>query len=208
MTRARWVAGAAALLVAIQLVPLSRSNPPAESPLTAPPDVEAILERSCMDCHSHATRWPWYAYVAPASWLVVYDVHEAREHLNFSRWGSYAPDRQRRKLEEMVEETEGGSMPMTPYLWLHPEAKLSEADLATLRAFAEERTRALEAGAQVFRSAPRISASVGKRPAFFFENTLTPSTRTSNTPPSPRTSAGLVASSRSIAAASLVASGR
>ncbi|HEU4427432.1 MAG TPA: heme-binding domain-containing protein [Myxococcota bacterium] len=147
MTRARWVGIAVGLLVAIQLVPLSRSNPPIESALAAPPDVQAILDRSCMDCHSHATRWPWYAYVAPASWLVVYDVHHAREHLNFSRWGSYAPDRQRKKLEEMLEEAEGGSMPMTPYLWIHSEAKLSEQDLATLLTFIEGRVRELEADA-------------------------------------------------------------
>jgi len=147
MTRARWVGIAVGVLVAIQLVPLSRSNPPIESALPAPPAVQAILERSCMDCHSHATRWPWYAYVAPVSWLVVYDVHHTREHLNLSRWGSYARDRQRKKLEEMLEEAEGGSMPMTPYLWVHPDAQLSDDDLATLRAFIEARGRELEAGA-------------------------------------------------------------
>jgi hypothetical protein len=40
------------------------------------------------------------------------------------------------------------------------------------------------------------------------ENTLAPFARTSKTPLSPRTSAGFVFSSRSIAAASLAASGR
>jgi hypothetical protein len=145
MKRTRWVWIAAGVLVAIQLVPLSRSNPPIESALAAPPDVQAILERSCMDCHSHATRWPWYAYVAPVSWLVVYDVHHAREHMNLSRWGGYAPDRQRKKLEEMLEEAENGTMPVTPYLWMHPEAELSPQDLAALRAFIEARVGELEA---------------------------------------------------------------
>src|SRR5215469_12276172 len=30
--------------------------------------VGAIFERSCRDCHSSDTRWPWYSHVAPISW--------------------------------------------------------------------------------------------------------------------------------------------
>jgi hypothetical protein len=135
MSRSRLALIAGGLLVAIQLVPLPRTNPPVEGALPAPPEVQAILDRACMDCHSHATKWPWYAYVAPVSWLVVYDTHEAREHLNLSRWNRYDPDEQREKVEEMWEEVEEGEMPMTPYVWAHPEAKLSDADKATLRAW-------------------------------------------------------------------------
>jgi hypothetical protein len=113
--------------------------------MPAPREVQAILDRSCMDCHSHATRWPWYAYVAPASWLVVYDVHEAREHKNFSRWTDYPPDRQREKTEEIWEEVEEGEMPLPPYLWLHPDAKLSDADRETLRTWSQARARELAA---------------------------------------------------------------
>jgi len=40
-----------------------------------------------MACHSNEVAWPWYADVAPASWLVAYDVHEGRAELNFSLWG-------------------------------------------------------------------------------------------------------------------------
>jgi hypothetical protein len=137
LTRSRLALIAGGLLVAIQLIPLPRTNPPVESALPAPPEVQAILDRACMDCHSHATKWPWYAYVAPVSWLVVYDTHEGREHMNFSKWGSYSPKRQRKKTREIWEEVEEGEMPLPPYLLLHPEAKLSDADKATLQAWSQ-----------------------------------------------------------------------
>jgi len=140
MKRSRMVGIAAGVLVAMQLVPLSRTNPPVEGALAAPPEVQAILDRSCMDCHSHATRWPWYAWAAPVSWLVVYDVHHGRDHVNFSRWSSYSAKQQRHKLDEMVEMVEDGEMPLTPYLWLHREAELSQADRELLVSFAETRT--------------------------------------------------------------------
>ena len=68
----------AAVFVAIQLVPVHRDNPPVASDLDAPADVKSILRRACYDCHSNETRWPWYAYVAPVSWLVAHDVEEGR----------------------------------------------------------------------------------------------------------------------------------
>jgi hypothetical protein len=128
---------AVGLLAALQLVPLDRTNPPVEGPLSAPPEVQAVLDRSCMNCHSHATSWPWYAYVAPVSWLVVHDVHEGRSHLNFSKWGTYTEKRQHKKARELWEEVEDGEMPLSQYLLLHPEAKLSAADKAVLRAWSE-----------------------------------------------------------------------
>lgn len=125
------------LVLAIQLVPLSRTNPEPAAPLEAPPAVQAVLDRSCMDCHSHATRWPWYAYVAPVSWFVVHDVNHGRGHLDFSRWGKYSEKKQRRKARAIWDEVDEGEMPLPPYVWMHPEAKLSDADKATLRAWSE-----------------------------------------------------------------------
>jgi hypothetical protein len=121
----------------MQLYQPPRTNPPVESAMPAPPEVQAILDRACMDCHSHQTRWPWYAYVAPVSWLVSYDTQEAREHLNFSKWGAYSARKQAKKIGEMWEEVEDGEMPLLPYLLLHSEAKLSDADKSTLRAWSQ-----------------------------------------------------------------------
>jgi heme-binding protein len=85
------LASAAAALVILQITAPAKTNPPVDSTkalssMSAPTPVIDILRRSCFDCHSSETRWPWYASVAPMSWLVVSDVNEGRGQLNFSKW--------------------------------------------------------------------------------------------------------------------------
>lgn len=130
MTSRGWkITGAAVLAVAlaIQLVPVDRSNPPVQRTIDAPEDVERVLRRSCYDCHSNETDWPWYSRVAPASWLVADDVHEAREDMNFSEWPD-DPDDATDLIEEIGEQVESGAMPLDSYLWLHPEARMSDEE--------------------------------------------------------------------------------
>ncbi len=92
-----------------------------------------VLRTSCYDCHSNEVEWPWYSNVAPASWLVVYDVNEAREHMNFSEWQSYSAEDQAEDIEEIWEEIEEGEMPLWYYLIAHSEAELSENDKETIK---------------------------------------------------------------------------
>lgn len=134
-----WVAISGIILfAAIQLIRPERTNPPVEPDLAAgrylviDPDVETLLRTACYDCHSHETVWPWYAQVAPASWLLARDVSEGRRHLNFSAWGGYAESRRVLALEEIAEEVQAGTMPFAPYLLLHPEAKLDSASRARI----------------------------------------------------------------------------
>jgi len=128
MTVRRWLLTAAALFALAQLVPVPRANPPVESEVDAPPEAGAVLERSCYDCHSNRTRWPWYAWVAPASWLVARDVYQAREHMNFSTWNRYDAEECADHLDEIAEMVENGEMPPWFYLPLHSDARLSDAD--------------------------------------------------------------------------------
>ena len=119
-----------------QFVPLDRTNPPVDGEAPASDEVREVLRRSCYDCHSHETRWPWYAHVAPVSWWVVYDVHEAREHLNFSAWNAYDAKKRAKNREEVWEEVEEGEMPRWYYLPLHPDARLGDRERELLRAWA------------------------------------------------------------------------
>jgi hypothetical protein len=134
--RFRWLRRAALgvglVLVAIQLVPVDRSNPPVTADLPAPAPVRAVLRRACYDCHSHETAWPWYGFVAPVSWLIERDVREAREHLNFSTWERYTPEERSENLHEIREEVEEGDMPPASYLRIHRDAVLSAEDRAVL----------------------------------------------------------------------------
>ncbi|HEX8291674.1 MAG TPA: heme-binding domain-containing protein [Pyrinomonadaceae bacterium] len=96
------------------------------------PEVEAILRRSCNDCHSSETAWPWYSHVAPASWFLKHHVDEGRRELSFSEWATYPKRKRERKLHEMCEQVESGEMPLKSYLPLHPGARLSEEDRRVL----------------------------------------------------------------------------
>jgi hypothetical protein len=136
MSRGKRVLVAAALLVAaIQFIPVRPGNPPVQGDFDGPPQVRAILVRSCYDCHSDETRWPWYSRVAPVSWMVAHHVDEGREKLNFSRWRSLDAAGRRRLAGEIVEEVEKSAMPLPAYLLLHGDARLTGDDLRTLRAW-------------------------------------------------------------------------
>jgi len=119
-------------LLAIQFIPVERFNPPERGQLAAPPQVETTLRRACYDCHSNETRWPWYARVAPISFLLARDVREGRRELNFSIWDRYEQRRKARKLKEIVKEVEEGDMPPWYYVPVHPDAKLSQGDQETI----------------------------------------------------------------------------
>jgi hypothetical protein len=123
----------AAILVLIQFVPVSRDNPPVVSDFDDPVLVKQILNRSCYDCHSNETSWPWYSSIAPISWLVASDVNEAREHLNFSEWGSLQTDDQLLARKKIWKEIEKGQMPLGNYLLMHGDAKLSESDKSVIQ---------------------------------------------------------------------------
>lgn len=118
--------------VAIQFLPAHRTNLPVTAPLSAPPEVSAILDRSCADCHSNQTRWPAYARVAPISWLAIRDVEYGRRQVNFSEWGAYNARTRRHKLQWMRRALETESMPPWEYRISHPGARLSAADRAVL----------------------------------------------------------------------------
>ena len=119
--------------VVIQFIPVDRSNPPVEEEIVVAPQVHSILKRACYDCHSNETIWPWYSQVAPASWLLAWDVHEGRDELNFSTWNRYSPKKRNKFIKEIWEEIEEGEMPPWFYLPLHPEASLSDQDRMVLR---------------------------------------------------------------------------
>jgi hypothetical protein len=124
------------LLIIIQFVPVTLTNPRVESDMPAPPDVKAILKVSCYDCHSHETLWPWYSKVAPMSWLLASDAEEGREKLNFSAWNKYPPEKQSLLIAEAMDEVREGGMPPWFYVIKHSAAKISLDKLKVLETWA------------------------------------------------------------------------
>ena len=107
--------------------------------------VVRIMERSCQDCHSERTEWPWYSYVAPMSWMIENDVQRGRSHMNLSRWNGYGPEKQQEILTELSILVRNRVMPLPRYLVLHPEAKLSDAEVAYLYQWARSERKRVKA---------------------------------------------------------------
>ena len=108
--------------------PSERAHAPILSGAQIPPELLQTIQRSCGDCHSEATHYPWYSYVAPVSWLIQSDVTSGREHLNLSKWSEYSLVRRDRCLSEIANQVRDGEMPLPLYTLMHHGAKLSEAD--------------------------------------------------------------------------------
>jgi hypothetical protein len=75
--------------------------------------------------------------VAPVSWLVAHDVYEGREHLNYSTWNLRSAEEQAEAIHESWEHVDKGDMAPWYYEMMHARARLSDADLALIRAWAE-----------------------------------------------------------------------
>jgi hypothetical protein len=125
-------------LAAAQLIQPNTMNPPVDPARSVwndhgvNPKVAAVLRRACADCHSHETEWPWYSKISPISWMVARHVADGRAKLNLSNW---TPSQD--QMEEILDSVEKTKMPLSSYYLMHPQARLSEADRAVLRAWVD-----------------------------------------------------------------------
>lgn len=126
------LAGLAGIFVVIQFIPSGR---PENNPVTGkdigshsdiPEDVQGLLKNACFDCHSQTTRFPWYSYVAPVSWLIAKDINRGRQHLDFSYWTDLSLKDRIKMLDDISEEVGEKEMPMKIYVLMHPPSKLTE----------------------------------------------------------------------------------
>ncbi|WP_026951261.1 heme-binding domain-containing protein [Algoriphagus mannitolivorans] len=135
--------GVGILFLVIQLVPNDLPEVKTDNPGDligsgiVSDEVASLIKKSCYDCHSNTTRYPWYAYVAPSSWLVAKDIREAREEVNFSNWNDYDMMGKLAILDDIYSEVEEEHMPMPIYTVLHSDAKLDAAQRQKIMEWAE-----------------------------------------------------------------------
>ena len=129
------------LFAAAQLIRPHRANPPVDPGRAIQGHVSselgAILDRSCGDCHSNRTVWHSFTQVAPLSWLYAYAVTQGRKSVNFSEWTTYPLEQQRQLLAAACRDVAAGKMPGV-WATLHPQARLSPHDVATICAVTRE----------------------------------------------------------------------
>jgi hypothetical protein len=143
--RVKWTLLVLAIVVlAMELFQPKHTNPMVipsrslESHVTVPESVQSVLQRSCYDCHSNATVWPWYSHVAPVSWMVVDDVNTGRRHINFQDWEAQENEKEAKEhLGLICKEVRTHGMPLFSYRLMHRDARLTDQDVKTLCAWSE-----------------------------------------------------------------------
>ena len=136
--------------ITLQFFQIDKTNPPIvesetlEAAVAVPPDVALIMGRSCNDCHTNKTVYPWYANIQPAGWFVKDHIDEGKRKLNLSKFNTFDTKKKIKKLEEICEKVESSEMPLPSYLWIHRYAALSESERKALCDWTKQAIAALE----------------------------------------------------------------
>lgn len=128
---------AVGILLCLQPLPANPPSGPVLGGMQPPKEVAGIFERSCVDCHTSHTRWPWYAHFAPVGQLIQRDVERGRRIFNLSEWDRSSKGKKLGFLASLASSAASHRMPPPQYTLLHPETRLSEADRTLLGTWAK-----------------------------------------------------------------------
>jgi Haem-binding domain len=125
------------LLVAIQFVrpEKNKSGDTSKDISTIFPvseNLSSIFLRSCADCHSNQTVYPWYSEIQPVAWWLNDHIEEGKRELNLNAFANYPAAVQKKKLEECMEQIKDDEMPLSSYTFIHTDAVLNEKDKQTI----------------------------------------------------------------------------
>lgn len=136
--------------ITLQFFGIDKTNPPIvhsetlEAAVAVPPDVALIMGRSCNDCHTNKTVYPWYASIQPSGWYLKDHIDEGKRKLNLSKFNTFDKRKKIKKLEEICEQVESSEMPLPSYLWIHWYAKLTESERTALCDWTKQSIQSIE----------------------------------------------------------------
>ncbi|PJZ55931.1 heme-binding domain-containing protein [Leptospira barantonii] len=123
----------AAAILLLQFLPLKPPEGKNQNEIQTSDEVKKILKKSCYDCHSDLTVWPWYSKIFPVNAYLFHHVDEGKAELNFSQWGELSKKEKSNKGDSILETLEEGEMPPSDYVLLHPSAKITKEELEVLK---------------------------------------------------------------------------
>lgn len=95
---------------------------------TISPELLSVLKRSCYDCHSNNTSYPWYYSIQPVAWWMSHHINEGKGELNFSEFAEMNIGDKQRAFKHIYDEIKDDEMPLASYLLIHKDASLSESE--------------------------------------------------------------------------------
>jgi len=111
---------------------------------SVPADVQTILDKACMDCHSNNTRYPWYNNIQPVAWWLDNHVKDGKKELNFDEYTTKRPRFQYRRMEQTIDLIKKEEMPLPSYTWTHKDAILTDEEKVKLTNWAQSVMATLE----------------------------------------------------------------
>jgi hypothetical protein len=136
--------GLAAGLLVIQFIQPEKNMRPVDPKedllmVASPPEhLAELIKKSCYDCHSNQTVYPWYSKVAPVSWYLQKHIKEGKEDMNASEYGSMDKADKIKLLVDFCEVVEAGKMPLVTFTLIHKAARLSQEDKEAICIWSEE----------------------------------------------------------------------
>ncbi|MCA0233106.1 heme-binding domain-containing protein [Runella sp. MFBS21] len=106
-----------------------------------PTQIGSVLRRSCYDCHSNNTEYPWYSSIQPMGWLINKHISEGKKNLNFSEFGTYSQRKQVSKLKSIAKQIEQNKMPLPSYTMIHQNAILTSNEKSLIVTFVNNLTQ-------------------------------------------------------------------
>ena len=116
------IVAASAIVMAFTIPSGKRINPPQEKEQPVfPQEVQAIIDNSCLDCHS-----------------LTSSNEKARTKLNFSKWSELSDAKKIAKMEEIKKVVRDGDMPPLKYVNKFPDKALVLEQKNTLYKWIDE----------------------------------------------------------------------
>lgn len=107
--------------------------------------IQPIFARSCFDCHSQKTNYPWYHNLPYVKEMIDKDISDALSHIDFTDGfpfvGHGTPQSDLTYIQKSINELR---MPPKNYQYLHPSAKLTDKDIETINAWIESSMKRLK----------------------------------------------------------------
>jgi hypothetical protein len=91
------------------------------------PQTDLVFKGACADCHNNETVYPWYAYIAPGSWLLASHIWAAHAKWNLSELNRLAPSDKSSLPDRIADQLHHDTMPPKDYRFMHPAAQLTAA---------------------------------------------------------------------------------
>lgn len=101
----------------------------------SPKNISRILQKSCYDCHSNNTNYPWYNKVQPIALFLESHIQEGKKELDFSKWTEYSNRRKKSKLKSIMSQIRDNKMPLSSYTLIHNDAKLTKNEKENITDF-------------------------------------------------------------------------